>query len=437
MFVLMVIGLFTSRIVLNALGVDDYGVYNAVGDVVIGFTFLTAALSAAIVRYMAAGLGEGDIERQKKIFSASILIQAAFSVLLIILVFTVGMWFLHNKMQIPDGRMGAAEIVLVFSLGVLVMNLMSVPYNATILAHERMGVFAVISIVEGVLKLTVALLLYYCFTKKLEAYATMMFLTAVIVRLSYAYYCRRAFEESRGLVAFDKSLIKEMAGFAGWSFFGSSAVVINTRVVNLVVNVFFGVAVNAARGVATQVEGIFKNFVSNFLTALNPQITKSWAAGDKEYCFELVRKGAKYTFWILLLMFIPVAIWAEPLLKLWLGNVPEGAPLFTRLVLLCLMVDMVSNTLVTLVQATGKVKKYYLLTGLTSYLCLPLVWLAFKLGAGPAWAYLCFIGVYLVVYALKLLVVHQQTGFPVGRYFRGFFTITPGEKAFLKSKWKK
>ena len=437
MFVLMVIGLFTSRLVLKALGVDDYGVYNAVGDVVIGFTFLTAALSAAIVRYMAAGLGEGNPERQKKIFSASILIQAAFSILLIILVFTVGMWFLHNKMQIPDGRMGTAELVLVFSLGVLLMNLMSVPYNATILAHERMGVFAVISIVEGVLKLTVALLLFFCFTDKLEAYAVMMFLAAVIVRLSYCYYCRHSFEEARGLVSFDKSLVKEMAGFAGWSFFGSSANIINTRVVNLVVNVFFGVAVNAARGVASQVEGIFKNFVSNFLTALNPQITKSWTSGDKEYCFELVRKGAKYTFWILLLMFIPVAIWTEPLLKLWLGTVPENAALFTRLVLLCLMVDMVSNTLVTLVQATGKVKKYYLLTGLTSYLCLPLVWLAFKLGAGPAWAYLCFISVYLIVYALKLIVVYRQTGFPVGRYFRGFFTITPGEIALIKSKWKK
>lgn len=437
MFVLMLIGLFTSRLVLKALGVDDYGVYNAVGDVVLGFTFLTAALSAAIVRYMAAGLGEGDPVRQKKIFSASILIQGLLSLLLIVLVLTVGMWFLHNRMRIPDGSMHSAEIVLVFSLMVLVLNLMSVPYNATILAHEKMGVFAVISIVEGALKLAVALLLYFFFTKKLEAYATMMALAAVIVRLSYQYYCVHTFEESRGLASFDRSLVKEMAGFAGWSFFGSSANVINTRCVNLVVNVFFGVAVNAARGVATQVEGIFKSFVSNFLTALNPQITKSWTSGDSEYCFELVRKGAKYTFWILLLMFVPVAIWAGPLLKLWLGTVPEHAPLFTRLVLLCLMVDMVSNTLVTLVQATGKVRRYYLLTGLTSYLCLPLVWLSFKLGAGPEWAYICFIAIYLVVFALKLAVVHKQTGFPVGRYFRGFFTVTSGEIAFIRSLWKK
>lgn len=434
MFVLMLIGLFTSRIVLKALGVDDFGIYNAVGDVVIGFTFITSALSAAIVRYMAAGLGEGNIERQKKIFSASIIIQLAFSVLLVVLVATVGAWFLHQKMQIPDGRMGAAEMVLIFSTVVLVLNLMSVPYNATIIAHERMGVFAVISIVEGVLKLSVALLLLYGFKDNLVAYSVMMAVTALIVRMCYGIYCRRSFEEARGIVSFDKTLVREMSGFAGWNFFGTGTYVFNTRFVNLLVNIFFGVAVNAARGVASQVEGMFKNFVTNFLTAINPQITKNWASGDREYCFELVRKGSKYTFWMLLLMFIPVAIWAEPLLRLWLGNVPEHAPLFTRLVLVCLMVDLVGNTLVTLVQATGDVKRYYLIAGTTSLLCLPLMWLAFKLGAGAEWAYLCFIGIYLIVFIERLIIVNRQIGFPVGRYFRSFFSITSGEREFIFRK---
>ena len=437
MFVLMCIGLFTSRIVLKALGIDDFGIYNAVGDVVVGFTFITSALSAAIVRYMSAGLGEGNPEKQKKIFSASIIIQLALSVLIVILVATVGSWLLHHKMQIPEGRMGAAEAVLVFSTAVLVLNLMSVPYNATIIAHERMGVFAVISIVEGLLKLSVALLLLYGFKDNLVAYSVMMAATALIVRMSYGIYCRNSFEEARGMSSFDKPLIREMMGFAGWNFFGSSAFIINTRFVNILVNAFFGVAMNAARGVAAQVEGLLKNFATNFLTALNPQITKSWASGDKEYCFELVRKGSKYTFWMLLLMFIPIAIWAESLLRLWLGNVPEHAPLFTRLVLLCLMVDMVPNTLVTLVQATGDVKRYYLITGTSSLLCLPLTWLAFRNGTGAEWAYICFIAVYLSVFAEKLIIVHRQTGFPVRRYFRSFFTITAGEISYMKSIWKK
>lgn len=435
MLLLMVVGLFTSRIVLRTLGVDDYGVYNAVGDVVIGFTFITSSLSAAIMRYMAAGLGNGDSAHLKRVFSTAVLIQIVFALLLVLLVETFGVWFLHNRMQIPDGRMGAAEWVLQCSLGVLVLNLLSVPYNATIIAHEKMGAFAIISLLEGFLKLAVAVLLSFSSFDVLKTYALLMLAVALIVRLLYGVYCTSRFEESRGRVVFDRSLIGEMAGFAGWNFFGSSAYVFNTRGVNLLVNVFFGVAVNAARGVASQVEAILKSFASNFLTALNPQITKSWASGDRDYCFSLVRKGAKYTFWMLLLLYIPIFIWTEPLLHLWLGKVPEYAALFTRLILLGLLVDMVGNSIVTLVQATGNVRRYYILTGLSSYLCLPLIWLAFKIGLGPSWAYICFIAVYLFVFVLKLVIVHRQTDFPLGSFFKEFFVLTDGEKAFLFRKF--
>ena len=435
MFLLMVVGLFTSRIVLKSLGVSDYGVYNAVGDVVIGFTFITSSLSAAISRYLAAGLGKGDPSRLKRIFSTGVLIQLAFSVILVVLVETVGVWFLHNRMQIPSGRMVASEWVLQCSLGVLVLNLLSVPFNALIVAHEKMGAFAVISILEGILKLSVALLLVVSPYDMLKTYAVLMLCVALIVRLAYGIYCSARFEESRGGILFDRSLLKEMTGFAGWNFLGSSAYVINTRGVNLLVNVFFGVAVNAARGVAGQVEGMLKQFASNFLTAINPQITKSWASSDREYCFSLVRKGAKYTFWMLLLLFIPIFVWTQPLLRLWLGDVPEHSAVFVRLILVGLMIDMVGNTLVTLVQATGEVRKYYILTGLSSYLCLPLVWIAFESGAGPEWAYICFICVYLLVFGLKILIVRRQTGFPVRLFFAEFFTLTPGEKMLLFRKF--
>ena len=439
MLLLMVIGLYASRVVLRVLGIDDFGVYNAVGDVVTGFTFITASLSAAITRYMASGLGGGDAGRMKRVFSTSVLVQLAFAVLMIILVETVGNALLHTRMDIPEGRMGAAGWVLQCSLGVLVLNLLSVPYNATIIAHEKMGAFAAISFLEGCLQLGVALLLSLSGADKLVTYAVLMLAVALVVRLSYGLYCRRHFEESRGRLVFDPSLLKEMTSFAGWNFFGSSAYVFNTRVVNVVVNIFFGVAMNAARAVALKVEGTLKQFVSNFLTALNPQITKSWASGDREYCFELVRKGAKYTFWMLLLMFIPVFIWTRPLLVFWLGadRVQDITPLFTRLALVALMVDMVGNTLVTLVQATGEVRRYYLVTGLVSYLCLPLVWLSFRLGAPVHWAYICFIAVYLVVFVLRLILVHDQTGFPVGRFLRGFFTITKGEREFVFRKVSK
>ena len=418
MLLMMFIGLFTTRIVLKALGVEDYGVYNAVGGVVTVFTFLTNSISSAISRYLAFEIGRSDMDKLKKVFSTSVVMQIAIALIIIILTETAGMWFLNHKMNIPDGRMVAAHWVLQCSLGVLVINLMAVPFNATIIAHEKMSAFAAISIVEAVLKLGVALLLYVSVFDKLQTYAVLMLAVALIVRFCYGAYCKRHFEESRGALVYDGALMKEMSGMAGWNFFGSSAYVFNTQGVNLVTNMFFGVAVNAARGFATQVEGIVKQFVTNFLTALNPQITKTWAAGDKKYCFELVGKGIKYSYLVVLAFALPLLFEAEMLLHIWLGTVPELSAVFVRLVVIGLFFDIVTNPLVTLALATGDVKKYYLVTGLVSYLVLPIVWVLFKLGAAAVWAYVVFIAVYFVVFCLKLYLMHAQTGFPVWPFLR-------------------
>ena len=420
MFLLMLIGLLTSRVVLRTLGIDDYGIYNVVGGVVTVFTFLTTSISAAISRYLAVGLGEGDPVRLRRIFSTGMLIQLALSLLLVLLVETAGVWWLNHRLNIPAGRLDAARWVLQCSLGIMIVGLLAVPYNAAIIAHERMSAFALISLGEAALKLGVALLLYLSPADKLVSYAVLMLCVAVLVRLAYGLYCHRHFAESRGRLVWDGSLMREMTAFAGWSFFGSSAYVFNTQGVNQVVNLFFGVAVNAARGVALQVENIVKQFVSNFLTALNPQITKSWAAGEREHCFELVRKGAKYSWLVILVFFIPVLGEAEWLLGAWLGpdKVPPYAAIFLRLTLVGLLVDLAGNSLLTLIQASGHVKRYYLVTGLTSYLGLPLVWLAFKLGAGPAWAYVIFIAVYLVVFVERVILAHRLVDFPVRPYLQ-------------------
>ena len=420
MFLLMLIGLFTSRVVLRTLGVDDYGVYNVVGGVVTVFTFLTTSISAAVSRFLAVGLGEGDAARLRRIFSTGVIIQLGLSLLLVLLVETAGLWWLNHRLVIPEGRLDAARWVLQCSLGVLVVNLLAVPYNAAIIAHERMSAFAVISLGEALLKLGVALLLYVSPADKLVSYAVLMLAVALLVRAAYGLYCRRHFAEARGRLAYDGALTREMASFAGWSFFGSSAYVFNTQGVNQVVNLFFGVAVNAARGVALQIENIVKQFVSNFLTALNPQITKSWAAGDREYCFELVRKGTKFSFLVILCCMVPLLVETQPLLDFWLGadKVPPHAAVFLRLTLVGLLVDLAGNPLLTLVQATGRVKNYYLISGLTSYLGLPLVWLVFKLGAGPAWAYVVFIAVYLAVMVERIVLVRRLTDFPVRPYLR-------------------
>ena len=364
MLLLILIGLFTSRVVLDALGVEDYGVYNAVGGAVALFTFISSSISSAISRFISFELGRGDQEKLRRVFCAGVVIQLVLSAAIVLLVETLGMWFLRERMVIPEGRERAAAVVLHCSLGVLVLNLLSVPYNATIVSREKMSAFALISLVEAGLKLSVALLLYVSVFDKLETYALLMLAVAVVVRGAYSLYCRRHFPESRGRLSVDWSLVREMSGFAGWSFFGTSAYVFNTQGVNLVVNLFFGVAVNAARGVASQVEGIARQFVANFLTAINPQITKSWASGDKEYSFELVRKGAKYSYLVILAFFIPLLFEAETVLGLWLVEVPPMAASFVRLSLAGLLVDLTGNSLLTLVLASGKVRKYYLITGL-------------------------------------------------------------------------
>lgn len=419
MLLLLFIGLFTSRVVLAALGETDYGVYNAVGGMVTVFTFLTASISSAISRFLAFELGNGgDATRMRKLFSAGIAIQLVFALVLVILAETAGLWFLHHRMNIPDGRMGAAEIVFQCSLVALVIQLLAIPYNAAIIAREKMSAFAFISLLEAGLKLAVALMVKYCLNDRLVLYAFLMAAVALVVRMSYGYYCRRHFPESRGKLIVDRSLLREIFSFSGWNFFGSSSYVLNTQGVTILVNIFFGVALNAARGVALQIENIAKQFVSNFLTAINPQITKSWASGNRDYCFSLVAKGVKFSLLVILAFFLPLYFEAECALDLWLAKVPAHSADFVRLALVGLLVDMVGNPLLTLILATGKVRNYYLLTGLTSYLCLPLAWLAFKLGAPVEWSYVSFILIYLIVLLERFVMARRIASFPLGKFFR-------------------
>ena len=416
MFLMLIIGLFTSRIVLKMLGVEDVGVYNAVAAVVGSFTIVTASLSSAISRFITYGLGKNsDLHR---IFSTSVLVELVLSGIILLLVETVGLWFLNCRMDIPAGRLPAANWVLQASMLMLFVNLLSVPFNAEIIAHEDMKAFAWISLVEAGMKLAVAFSLYITPADRLKTYAVMMLLVALVVRGIYSMYCRR-YAECRGRLEFDRGIFKEMAGFAGWNFFGTSATLFNTQGISVLTNLFFGVAVNAARGYAVQVEGIVRQFVTSFTTALNPQITKSYAEGNDRYCHELVCKGAKYS-WILMLFFaIPLAICSRTVLRLWLG---EGYPPFTQifvpLAVVASMVDMLGNSLAILEMATGNIRKYYLWVGGVAFLVFPVSWLCFALGAAPESPYIVYICVYLVLVGVKLAIMHAQIAFPWKMFVR-------------------
>ena len=383
MLFMMVVSLYTSRVILNALGVEDFGIYNVVGGVVAMFTVISGSLSAAISRFITYELGKGDQSKLNKIFSASVTIQLLLSLIIVVLIESVGVWFLNAKMTIPADRMSAANWVLQFSIITFVINLISVPYNAAIIAHEKMSAFAYISILEAIGKLAIAFFIMWSPIDKLIYYAILMCAVAVTVRLTYGHYCKKHFTECTYHFHWDKDMLKQMFGFAGWNFIGSSATVLRDQGVNVILNVFCGPIVNAARGVALQVNNAISGFVLNFMMALNPQITKSYATDNKEYMFELIFLGSRYSFYLLLLLSMPILVNTDYILYLWLKNVPNYAVIFVQLTLILAMLESLSNPLITAMLATGNVKKYQIYAGGLNLMNFPLSYLALKLGFSP------------------------------------------------------
>ena len=419
MFLLMAIGLFTARIVLNSLGVEDKGVYETVGSFVSMMAIITSSLSTAISRFLTVEIGKSDLASLKRVFSTAVTIMLLVSAVVLLVAEPFGLWYLDNVMKLPDGRLTAAHWVFQFSLLTFVINLLSVPYNATIIAHERMSAFAVIGVVEGLLKLVVAILLSVSSFDRLVTYALLMCAVAIVIRFLYATYCRHFFEESRAGAGFDRSYFRQMFSFAGWNGLAYGVYLVNTQGVTLLVNYFFGVVFNTMRGIAFNVENMVKQFVSNVLTAMNPQITKSYVTDNKEYAYSLTCKGSKYAFLIVFILALPFLFEAEILLRLWLGKlVPEGTALFTRLALMGLCLDLVMTPFATLIQASGSIRRYYIVTSAVTMLVFPLTWLFYKAGAPAYSCYLVFAAVYLLNDIVKLGLLRRQIGFPVRMFVR-------------------
>lgn len=411
LFVTMVIGLFTSRVILSTLGVTDYGVNNVVAGFVAMFSMFTNSLSAAISRFLTFNLGKGDAEKLKTVFSTSVNIMIAMAIIVTIVAEIFGLWFLNSKLNIPADRMYAANWVFHFSVITFAVNLISIPYNASIIAHEKMDVFAYISILEVVLKLAVVYMLYISPLDKLITYSFLLLLVSVFIRIVYGIYCSRKLEECCYSMVFDRTLLKEMGGFAGWNMLGTACNMFNTQGVNILMNLFFGVVTNAARGIVNQVESVIVQFVSNFTTALNPQVTKSYASGNLDYMHSLVYKGTKFSYYLILIMALPFMFEAEFVLKLWLGEYPEEAPLFLRLAIIATMVDRLGNTTAVAAWATGNIKKYYIIVSATIIFVFPLTYIAYKIGAPAYVAYLIFIIFYFVIMWQKVFILKGLTGF--------------------------
>ena len=418
MLFMMVVSLYTSRVILNALGVEDFGIYNVVGGVVAMFNIISGSLSAAISRFITYELGKGDQSKLNKIFSASVTIQLLLSLIIVVLIESVGVWFLNAKMTIPVERMTAANWVLQFSIITFVINLISVPYNAAIIAHEKMSAFAYISILEVLGQLATALLIVVAPIDRLVFYALLMCLVALLVRFAYGSYCKKHFEECHYHIRWDSDVLKTMFGFAGWNFIGATSAILRDQGGNIVINLFCGPTVNAAKGISMQVNSAITAFARNFMTALNPQITKSYASEDKDYMMTLIFQGARLSFYMLLLLSLPILANTHYILVIWLKLVPEHAVLFVQLILIFAMSESISNPLITAMLATGKIRNYQIVVGGLQMMNLPISYICLCMGCIPESVLIVAIVISQCCLAARLYMLRDLIGLSSIQYMK-------------------
>lgn len=418
MFFSTLIALITSRLILDVLGVVDYGIYNVVGGVVVLFTFLNSAMSSSTQRFLTFEIGRGNQLRLRNIFSTSIFIHVIISIFVLVLAETIGLWLFYNKLIIPEERLNAAMWVYQFSVFSCLVSIMSVPYNAAIIAREKMDVFAYISILDITLRLVVVVCLYFFSMDKLITYAFLLLMVSLLIRFIYLVYCKRHIDETHFSFRWDRKLFLEMLNFAGWNLFGNLAYIGYTQGVNVLLNIFFGPTVNAARAVAVQLQGAVNNFCNSFQTALNPQITKSYAVGDKSYMFNLVYGSSKYSFLLLLLLALPLLIETEQVLSLWLKVVPDYTVVFLRIILLITMVDVMANPLIISAQATGHIRNYQLIIGGILLFIVPISYFVLKLGGSPVCAFIVHLCIVVLAQAIRLWMIRGMIGLSLKGYFQ-------------------
>ncbi len=418
MLVLMFIGLFTSRIVLNALGVEDYGINNVVGGFLGLFAIVTQSMSSTISRYVTFELGRNNAYDANKVFCTSVNIQVLYALIIVLLAETLGLWFLNTKLVIPETRLFAANVVYQLAVVSMVINLISVPYDACIVAHERMSAFAYITLYDAVAKLVIAYLLYLHIMDNLIFMALLNTGVAWSQRVIYLKYCKKNFLECKYHLIFDKGLLKRMFGFAGWNLIGSSSAVLRDQGGTVLLNMFFGPTVNAAQGIAAQINGKVMAFAGSFMTAMNPQITKSYASGDMDYLYKLIYKGSRFSFCLMLFFALPVWLNTHFVLKVWLGVVPDHTIWFARFMMCFVMLEALSNTIIIAVKATEKIKKYQIVVGGLQMLNLPLTYLIFKLGCPPESQLIMAVFIGHITLAARLMITKKLLGLSPGLFFR-------------------
>lgn len=414
----LLVSLYTSRVVLNSLGVEDYGVYCVVAGFVSMMTILSGSLSSSISRFITYELGKKETSRLVILFTTSILIQISISLIILIIGEILSYYIINVFLHIPSDRIVAATWTYHCSLFIFIINLINVPFNASIIAHEKMTAFAYVGIFDVILKLIIAIIISKSPFDKLIVYSLLLLLQAILMCVIYVCYCRSNFIECTLSKRIDMVMLRKMTSFAGFAFLTSGAAVLNTQGLNMLINVFFGVTLNAARGIAAQVEAVVLKFVNDFTTAINPQIIKNYAEGNYASMNILICRGAKFSYFLLLFLSLPVMFEANILLHWWLGLVPEHTVNFFRLTMVASMLTVLGNTGVTACMASGNIKKYTLVLTSIGLFVFPLTILAYKLGFPVESCYIIYIMVYSIITIVRLLLMKELIQFPISMFFK-------------------
>lgn len=416
MLLMMFVTLYTSRVVIQELGIDDFGTYSIVAGIVVFFSFLNSAVTSATQRFLSFELGKKDYFRFQKILNISLLIYVFLAIIIIILCETFGLWFLNTQMTIDVEKMRAANVVFHFSILTFIFGLLRTPYNAAIIAHERMSFYAFISIIEVFLKLIVVYLLRYLPFPKLETYGCLLAIVMLVVSLSYMAYCILLFKECRFKWIWDRDIARKLLSFSGWSMFGSFAVITANQGVNIVMNLFYGVSINAAMGISHQVANAVNQFVTNFQTAFNPQITKNYAVGDNIYLINLIEKTAKFSFLLMSVLVVPLLLGMNEVLELWLGTVPPYTAVLCQLTLIAYLIDAFSAPLYMTVQATGRIRTYQFCVSLLFFMNIVLSYILFSLGYSPISSMYVKIVVSVILLIYRINYLRKEIQLPVWQF---------------------
>lgn len=417
MVITMCIGIFTSRIVLQNLGIVDYGINNVVAGMVSMFTFLNTTLATGTQRFITFALGERDLEKSKRTFSTAFVVHFVMAIALSLVILIGGLWFMNGQLSIPHDRMDAAYWVFYTAIITILLNVTQVPYMSTIIAHENMSVYAYMAIYDAVAKLIVAFSLMFSTVDNLKLYAILNLIISGTSILIYSIYCKKKYEECTVTWQVDKTLLRSILGFSGWNVFGCAAVIMNNQGVNILLNMFFGPIVNAARGIANQVNGIVLQLVQNFQTAANPQIVKYHASREDDRMIHLILNNARYAGLLMAFVLIPLYVEAPFVLKVWLGEVPSETVFFTRIILIQSLIQTMSRPGVMGIHAVGNMKAVNILAGGNLLLILPATWIMLRLGIDLNTVLIVNIIPWLIEPVIEMILLDKYIGFPIKKFY--------------------